>query len=371
MGAGGGPIARSVTAAKTPPGHDEIELTLFGPGYGESIVLHIGGGAWVIVDSCIDENGKPRALGYLEDLGLDPARAVVLVVATHWHDDHIRGMAALVEACGGADFCCAGALRREEFLSIVGTLEGRRTSTAGSGVREIHGVFSRLTEAASPPRFALANRLIFKREDCEIWSLSPNDAAFEKLLSSIGHLVSDESRTRTRIPSLSPNDVAVALWIGIGDMAVLLGSDLEEPGWTTILESPERPTAMASAFKIPHHGSGNADEREVWHQMLEPDPFAVLTPWRRGGRTLPSEADVRRILSRTGNAYATAKAGALESTPKRRHGPVDRTIRESGIVLRSVAMSPGAVRLRRPLDASARWTVETFGPACHLKKFAA
>ncbi len=359
-----------MTAAETPPRRDEIELTLFGPGYGESIVLHVGGGAWVIVDSCIDGNGKPRALGYLEGLGLDPARAVVLVVATHWHDDHIRGMAALVEACGGAGFCCASALCRKEFLSIVGTLEGRRTSAAGSGVREIHGVFSRLAKAASQPKFALANRLIFKHEDCEIWSLSPNDAAFGKFLSSIGRLAPDEGRTRTRIPDLAPNEAAVALRIEIGDTAVLLGSDLEKPGWITILESPERPTAMASAFKIPHHGSGNADEREVWHQMLEPDPFAVLTPWRRGGRTLPSGADVQRILSCTGNAYATANAGALESTPKRRR-PVDRTIRESGIALRNVAMSPGAVRLRRPLHAPARWTVETFGPACHLEKFAA
>ena len=360
-----------MTNTGEPPGEDEFELALFGPGYGESIVLHVGGGAWVIVDSCIDGNGKPRALGYLEGLGLDPARAVVLVVATHWHDDHIRGMAALVEACGGADFCCAGALCREEFLSIVGALEGRRTSAAGSGVREIHGVFSRLAEAASQPRYALANRRVFAHGDCEVWSLSPNDAAFEKFLSSIGRLAPDEGRTRTRIPGLAPNEAAVALWIEIGDVAVLLGSDLEKPGWTTILESPGRPAARASAFKIPHHGSGNADEREVWRQMLEPDPFAVLTPWRRGGRALPSEADVQRILSRTGNAYATAKAGTLESTSKRRHGPVDRTIRESGIALRNVAMSPGAVRLRRPLRAPARWTVETFGPACHLEEFAA
>ena len=310
-------------------------------------------------------------MGYLKDLGIDPARSVVLVVATHWHDDHIRGMAELVKACGGADFCCAGVLCRKEFLSIVDALEGRRTSTAGSGVREIHDVFSRLTKAASQPRFALANRRIFKHEDCEIWSLSPNDAAFEKFLSSIGHLAPDEGRTRIRIPSLAPNEAAVALWIGIGDMAVLLGSDLEKPGWIRILESSERPTAMASAFKIPHHGSRSADERKVWKRMLELDTFAVLTPWRKGGRTLPSGADVQRILSFTENAYATAKAGALESTPKRRHSSVDKTIRESGIILRNVAMSPGAVRLRRPLHASARRTVETFGPACHLKKFAA
>lgn len=373
MGAADAPVVRVVTMAETPPGRDELELTLFGPGYGESIVLHVGDGAWVIVDSCIDEGGAPRALRYLENLGLDPAEAVVLIVATHWHDDHIRGMAKLVEACDGAAFCCAGALRGEEFLSIVGALEGRPFSGAGSGVREIHGVFARLAEAASKPTFALANRRIFSRNGCEIWSLSPDDAAFWRFLKSVGGLLPDVGQTKTRVASLAPNEAAVALWIGIGDVSVLLGSDLEKPGWTSILKSGERPdgAASASAFKVPHHGSANADEQKVWERMLEPAPFAVLTPWRRGGRTLPGENDVRRILSHTGNAYATAKAGALESTPGRRQGPVDRTIRESGIPLRRLPMSPGWLRLRRPPGSRTSWTVETFGSACHLEKFAA
>ena len=360
-----------MTTAETPPRRDELEFTLFGPGYGESIVLHVGGGAWVIVDSCIDEGGVPRALRYLEDLGLDPAEAVVLIVATHWHDDHIRGMAKLVEACNRAAFCCAGALRGEEFLSIVGALEGRPFSGAGSGVREIHGVFARLAEAASKPTFALANRRIFSRNGCEIWSLSPDDAAFRRFLKSVGGLLPDVGQTKTRVPSLAPNEAAVALWIGIGDVSVLLGSDLEKPGWAGILESRERPAGTASAFKVPHHGSATADEQGGWERMLEPAPFAVLTPWRRGGRALPGENDVRRILSHTGNAYATAKAGSLNFTPRRRDRVVDRTIGESGIRLRRLPMSPGWLRLRRPPGSRTSWTVETFGPACHLEKFAA
>ena len=38
-----------------PPGKNEFEITLFGPGYGESVVLHVGSGAWIVVDSCIDK----------------------------------------------------------------------------------------------------------------------------------------------------------------------------------------------------------------------------------------------------------------------------------------------------------------------------
>lgn len=352
-----------------PPRKDEFELTLFGPGYGESVVLHVGNDAWVVVDSCVDADGAPRALRYLENIGLDPARSVALIVATHWHDDHIRGMARLVADCDSAAFCCASALCREEFFSFVGALEGRRFPGSGFGVREIYDVFSQLP---SKPRrkYALANRLVFSRHGCEIYSLSPDDSIFEGFLKSISGLLPDTGEAKTRIPSLSPNAVAVALWITAGDVAVLLGADLEKRGWISILQSEERPAGRASAIKVPHHGSQNAWEPGVWKDMLESSPFAVLTPWRRGGHALPQPRDAKRILSRTPNAWATMNAGSPGAAPPRREAAVERTLRDTHIGVRRLSMSPGAIRLRRPLESRAPWTVEKFGAACHLEVFA-
>ena len=91
MGAQDGNGVQAVTEAlgrNRPPNPEEIEVTLLGPGYGESAVLHIGNGVWVIVDSCINHEGIPQALEYLESIGVAPAQAVDLIVATHWHDDH-------------------------------------------------------------------------------------------------------------------------------------------------------------------------------------------------------------------------------------------------------------------------------------------
>lgn len=292
------------------------------------------------------------------------------MVATHWHDDHIRGMAKLIEACGRAKFCCAAALCREEFLSATGALERRHLSVAGSGVRELHHVFTRLMEARAKPTHAIANRRIFAGGACEIWSLSPSDATFERFLRAIGDMAPGAGQAKSRIPDLSPNEIAVALWIEVDDVAILLGSDLEKRGWMDIVGSAERPTSTSSAFKIPHHGSANADVPAVWERMLDADPFAVLTPWRRGGRTLPGRPDIERILSNTRNAFASARSTSLERAPVRRDRTVERTIRESGVKLRRLAMSPGAVRLRRPIGTRARWKVETFGAACHLSDFA-
>ena len=353
-----------------PPDDDEFQVVLLGPGYGESIVLHIGCGSWVIVDSCIDGAGSPRALEYLASIGVSPKQAVDLVVATHWHDDHIRGMAKLVEVCSKADFCCAGALRNKEFLAAAGALEGRHFSEDGSGVREIHGVFTRLRSKGVSPTFAVANRRIHAQGGCEIWSLAPDDAAFQNFLKSVSNLFPSENRTKPRIPSVTPNDMSVVLWIGVDDIAVLLGSDLEKRGWIRIQESKERPTGKASVFKVPHHGSANAHELGVWNRMLDPKPFAILAPWQRGNRILPTKSDVQRILSHTPNAYATTSGGLRAPTGRRENNMVHRTIRESEVRLQRLEMSFDAIRLRRKIGLRTRWTVETLGDACRLNDFA-
>ncbi len=352
------------------PGEDEIEVVLLGPGYGESIVLHTGHGSWVIVDSCINTEGKPRALEYLDSIGVNAGQQVDLVVATHWHDDHIRGMATLVEVCSRADFCCANTLLNKEILAAIDALEARHLTVEGSGVREIYHILKWLQSKSFRPKFASANRKIHSQGKCEIWSLSPSDAAFQSFLQTVGALFPREGETKTRIPSISPNDFSVVLWIDIDDVVVLLGSDLERNGWIEILNSRERPKEKVSVFKVPHHGSEGADEPKVWKSMLASDPYALLAPWRRGNRTLPSQKDVQRILSYTPNAYASAKGDRTARSPRYANRAVARTIRSTGIKLRELDMSPGAIRLRRPINSSKRWQVETFGAACHLEDFA-
>ncbi len=352
-----------------PPGESEFELTLLGPGYGESIVAHIGGGDWLVVDSCVNAGGIPRAVEYLESIGVNPARQVKLIVATHWHDDHVRGIAELLNRCKNAGFCCAAALSSEEFLAAVHALERRHLSAAGSGVREMHRVFSTLRERTSAATFAQANRRIFSSGPCEIWSLSPSDAQYQSFVQSIGTLVPTEGGGKRRVPEAGPNSFSVVPWIRLGDAAALLGADLEKPGWVEILRSRERPMGRASVFKIPHHGSRNAHEPRVWREMLEPEPVAALAPWRRGGASLPKKGDVERVLSLTENAYASTGRDVATASGGKRASAVARTIRESGISLRRPLMPCGAVRLRRNGEAGAEWRAATLGAARHLRDY--
>ena len=358
-------------SSNVPPRADEIEVSVFGPGYGECILVHIGNHKWVIIDSCIDNERHATALTYLRSLDSNPSKAVCLIVATHWHDDHIRGMGELVETCRDAVFCCAAALGQKEYLTVLAALESRPATAKGSGLRELYRVFSLLAERSATCTYAVPNRTILSQDGCTIRSMSPSDRSFDRFLHQIGQLLPHESEAKKRVPPLTPNEAAVVLLVSVGSTTVLLGADLERRGWLELLDGYLGSDSRPTVFKVPHHGSEDAHEDQVWTEILDKDPIAALTPWRRGGRELPTKDDARRILSFSNRAYVTTSRGDIAGIARRRrNNMVDRTIRESGARIRTVGLTSGMIRLRKKVNSSADWRIEQFGSACTLADYA-
>ncbi len=343
----------------THPRSDEVEVTLFGPGYGECAVVHVGGGDWIVLDSFLASDGRPVALQYFDDLGLDSSRFVRLIVATQWHDDHMKGLSELVARCPDADFCCANALNSREFMGVATAWANE--SLPARGIREIHAVMNRLDDNGAQPIWATASRRIHRSSSCEVWSFSPDDGTYSLFLKSLEHSLGTGH--------LAPNRLSVALLMRFdNDVSCLFGADLERSGWTAMLRDDRRPRCRSSIFKVPHHGSVTAHLQGVWDELLEHEPNAILTPWRRGKGSLPNDKDVGRILARTPNAYATTGAppDAVEQdrwVRKKLKGVKARTAPESGPL--------GMIRLRRLVAREASWRVELFESACPLRDFAA
>ena len=78
-----------------------------------SISVTVAGSSLILASTRKERRERWR---YLESIGLNPGQVVNLIVATHWHDDHIRGLARLVSECKEATFSCAAALCREDFF---------------------------------------------------------------------------------------------------------------------------------------------------------------------------------------------------------------------------------------------------------------
>ena len=71
---------------------DLLYVMVFGPGFGEAVVLRIPGGHWVLIDSCVIE-GECPSLHLLDLSGGEWSYALL----THPHFDHIRGFDRIMD----------------------------------------------------------------------------------------------------------------------------------------------------------------------------------------------------------------------------------------------------------------------------------
>lgn len=359
-----------------PPSRDEIEVSIFGPGFGESILIHIGNNEWVIIDSCVDVlSGEPAALTYLKKINVDLSESIKLLIATHWHDDHIRGLAKIVQSSPNARFVCSAAIETKDFISLVKAYM-RNILENKKGVEEFNEILEILNQRRVLPGVAVQDTLLYKASlnidgepiEVSIFSLSPSDYAVIASKIQIAKLLELKKEPMRSLLPVDPNYASIVVAIRIKDKSILLGSDLQEraddrTGWSVILKSSYYAKNKSSVFKVPHHGSANAHHPHVWIQMLEDQAYAVVTPFSRvRGEGLPKESDVTRICSLTRNAFITSDNVARQI---KREWTIEKTIREAGIKIFQTEPPLGHVRLRSKISEGT-WDVELFGNANSL-----
>lgn len=347
---------------------------MLGPGRGESVVVHLGAGEWLIADCCIKRAGGAAPLDYLASIGV-PATAVTWLVATHWHDDHVRGFGHLVRQCASARVAQAAALQGDEFLTLLAADEDLNIE-GSSGVHEMLATLNTLAEAGrGVPEFVRAEQRLVRRvgsdgvPECEVWALSPSNAAVVEAMRDFGQWAPQVGATRRVVPRPDRNAAAVVLHVRVGAVALLLGADLEihpspDQGWQAIVLSDSRPVEQAHFVKVPHHGSNNAHDDAMWQQLLVDQPHAALTPFTSGSTPLPRDSDQRRIAALTPNAWLTRTrdSGGAPGRPR----AVERTIRSVARSIEVVSVDPGRVTMRCPADGSGSWTVDAPSPAVRL-----
>jgi beta-lactamase superfamily II metal-dependent hydrolase len=344
------------------PASHEFEISVFGPGIGECVVAHVGDGDWIVVDSCLDKQVRePIALQYLKSLGVDVSSRVRMVLATHWHDDHIKGIGKVFAAAEGATFVdsAAYAYNRQLLARVV-----RLGSTVGANAtatQEYSSIYETLqtrrkkgeNKDAVGPLHAIANRKLLSLSDdvrtvsAEIVALSPSDGTLNRAETELRQALSAIEDRKRPASGQGPNQLCVALWLKVGAVQAMLGADLEHipgvtEGWKAIIASEERPEGQAGILKVPHHGSKNADCPECWTELLSEAPVAVVTPYSPA--RLPGADDLRRLCERTKHVYLTGDQTQYKVA--RLNHTVAKTLRESKVKRRALEGMMGHVRIR-------------------------
>lgn len=353
-----------------PPHHDEVEVTLLGPGRGECCLVHVGLGEWLVIDSCVNSRNEPAALAYIDSIGVSP-NAVRWVVATHWHDDHIRGFARVVEACTNASVIHSSALENDEF-SVLALIGSAAMTKGPSGVSEMRNTWEHLADTSrGSPDLARADFRVFARStgdspECEIWALSPSSASLADAVRQFGSLVAVEGQPKRSVPRPKRNPASVVVWVRVGKVVVLLGADLErssdpDKGWQAVVRSSGRPREAAHVLKVPHHGSEDAHDEGMWSDLVVDEAFAGIAPMVQGSVRLPRDSDRERIRNLTGNAWLTREPQPTRAVKRQR--PVDKTIRDVVRRIEKLSIDPGRVTFRVPAANPSGIVVDAPSPA--------
>jgi beta-lactamase superfamily II metal-dependent hydrolase len=356
------------------PAVDTLEVSLFGPGKGECVVVHAGYGDWFVIDSCVDQvGGGHPALEYLEGIGVAVESQIRLVVATHAHDDHIAGIAELFRRAKSARFVLSSAATSEEFFAVVEADVAIEATLRQSVRREYRAVLEEVKRRASPaagPKPALRayqSRVLWERAadgpelPARMIALSPSDEAIDRAQLRLASSLATVDNRR-KLASGDPNELAVAIWVECGEASALLGADLisgpKGCGWDEATKT-YAPTTRARIYKVAHHGSPNAHHNDIWTKLLGATPIHILTPFRAGRHPRPSSSDLSR-LALLGRTFLSASPRSVSPNPAVKRAAASLAGIASGV--RDPWGRVGQVRARWDLETR-DWKVETFAPA--------
>lgn len=305
------------------PRSEHLTLYCLGPGMGESMVIHLPDGLWMVVDGC-SHNGRNLPLEMLDAFG---ATDVDLMVITHPDVDHIRGLDAILESKTvhaiwrypkGAmvrDFL-ASCLKREprdRRLEELFRLHEAIDVCVRDGSTE---VFSGGIAAPAPWRGRDGASYTVENFAPTSFDALRMEQQF-KALAEFGRGGVEASERLLaflrgdRTWADHPNAISLGLAIRWGDAHVVLAGDIEkgiadpQSGWKGILRrlsgqgrQPERLYLVRdpTVLKVAHHGSKSAFVEEAWsvHTASGPLPLAIIMPFDAHG--LPDDPTLIEIM---------------------------------------------------------------------------
>ncbi len=343
---------------KSPPGAGIAEVSLFGRGVGECLVLHLGNNEWFIIDSCrCPQSNRPIALTYLESLGVDIRRQVVGLLITHWHSDHTGGASVIAEQCKNAEIYFSDSLCTDKARDLLRLYKENPFHHAGKKIREFSDLVEALRTRKGDVGLLHVERVRagvsirhYGEDSARLIALSPSTAASNQALLN---LLPEEGKPRNALVDVSDeNYTAVALHFSFGNFSALLGSDLEvheddTVGWKAVFESDvykKQGLSKSDVFKVPHHGSENGENPRIWDELLKEKPFSMTTTFSR--KSLPRDDRVQYIAECSSRFIVTRPPKRKAVRAPERHPSVERTINQEKRNRRNPSTAMGHIQIR-------------------------
>lgn len=295
---------------------NDFQITLLGTGggYGESVVVKLCDQNWFVIDSCVNPYSKEiLPLKYLEDNNVDLENDVKLIVCSHWHDDHIKGLDVLLDKCKNAKFVFAvieDFPKYLKYLDIDSRDDKGSSSTTTTFMHCMEIIKSRKGVIVSAQQDKLLMRIERPRVKAEVFCLTPTDDMLKRFQQMLPEIFKDAAKSNIRLHPFEPNDIATVLMMEVNGHVAILGGDLEEDAkyrqWTYILDNSVALDGKSfSMIKIPHHGSETGFSERLWTEFACDAVTACMTSFNHGKVHLPMDEMVERYKGLATYLYLT------------------------------------------------------------------
>ncbi|MBC8444377.1 hypothetical protein H8D83_02205 [Candidatus Woesearchaeota archaeon] len=297
-----------------------INIIFFGPGYGESILLYLPGLGWGIIDSCSVKIKKEKINPALEYLKSQKVKNLAFLILTHPHLDHYKGLEDILYYFMGAidRICYYSGAGLEEYARYL--IRKKIINEPGLlGLKNILDLFQKAKESGSNlMRLAERTQIIRKKHYgnhmIEMISLSPSENSEREYCERLYNCIPiDKPASIKDLKKSDQNLISSAIWCEIDDKRFVFGSDLENhssrhSGWNGVLNNKDVPNLSALFVKIPHHGSPNAYNDNIWRVFSKDQkPLSVVTPYSKTTALRPDPNTIKNISKFSKDIYVTSR----------------------------------------------------------------
>lgn len=328
--------ARRDWSGLPPPGDGRLVVYFSGPGFGESTVLALPDGKWLVVDSC-SHHGTCVPLSLLRHFGV---QTLDLVVVTHPDLDHIGGLAELLESIP---------VRRlwrypqgTQIRELV--LKWRRKYDPDGRLSELEAAMESMENLADSNNVHIPYCTSSWPRDCayRLTCIAPVSHDWQAALRAIERALVDLGDGRVELAEKivaaikgenvrvggHPNQVSLALQLEWGSFKLLLAGDVEKgdasekSGWRGVLGELREEGQLdllqdVTVVKVAHHGSDGSFLEEAWNEHSRSGRVraAVVTPFSKGGTPPPHVQTLSSLRRFADLLFLTNSEGTVADRP--------------------------------------------------------
>jgi hypothetical protein len=322
------------------PKDHHLTLYVLGPGFGESQLVSLPDGKWLVVDSFV-HNGQALTARLLTYLGV---RAIDLLVVTHADLDHVGGVDTLISTFDVRQLWrYPGAGTLGDLLPLL--VERSSKPERMHHLQKAFAAIDKLHEENRAHEVGVKT-LPWVGREYEVAPIAPTPHDLHAYRAGLNEALVEWKRGKPQLAEklvafllgeprrLTPpaNRLSVALSIGWKQHQslrhrLLLGGDVESPsdsrsGWRGALDilredGREHLVQDVTAIKVSHHGSDGAFCQGAWalHAGRGRVKHALVTPFSRGSNP-PPHSDAIQKMSGYCNHLGLTSRSRLPLPPK-------------------------------------------------------